>query len=124
MTTLAAQTIIVGAGPAGASAAYFLARAGVDVLLLDKAAFPRDKSCGDGLGFYAGQMLQEMGLPEWLTGFSPIERVLGIPWLLNRAIRRASHDPLDARQLAAVILGRNLPAELLKPQIAIRALLG
>ncbi len=76
MTTLAAQTIIVGAGPAGASAAYFLAQAGVDVLLVDKAAFPRDKSCGDALGFYAGQMLQEMGLIEWVSDFSRIERIL------------------------------------------------
>ena len=44
-----ADVIVVGAGPAGASAAYHLAEAGVDVLLLEKAAFPRDKICGDGL---------------------------------------------------------------------------
>src|SRR5436305_3194311 len=44
-----ADVIVVGAGPAGASAAYHLAEAGVDVLLLEKSAFPRDKVCGDGL---------------------------------------------------------------------------
>ncbi|MEP7358211.1 MAG: FAD-dependent oxidoreductase, partial [Anaerolineales bacterium] len=43
------EVIIVGAGPAGSALAYFLARAGRDVLLIDKADFPRDKTCGDGL---------------------------------------------------------------------------
>ncbi len=42
MTTHTAQVIIVGAGPAGATAAYFLAQAGVDVLMVDKATFPRE----------------------------------------------------------------------------------
>src|SRR5262249_45494632 len=39
----------VGAGPAGATAALVLARAGVDVMLLDRAALPRDKTCGGGV---------------------------------------------------------------------------
>ena len=39
--------IIAGAGPAGSICASYLARAGVDVLLLDKDIFPRDKACGD-----------------------------------------------------------------------------
>jgi geranylgeranyl reductase family protein len=43
------DVLVVGAGPAGSSAASFLARRGVDVLLLDKSDFPRDKVCGDGL---------------------------------------------------------------------------
>ena len=45
-----ADVIIVGAGPSGCAAAYFLARARVRVILLDKETFPRDKSCGDGIG--------------------------------------------------------------------------
>jgi geranylgeranyl reductase family protein len=53
---------IIGAGPAGSSAAYFLARAGVKVLLLDKATFPRDKTCGDGLVPRALPILAEMGV--------------------------------------------------------------
>ncbi|MEJ7649354.1 MAG: FAD-dependent oxidoreductase [Nakamurella sp.] len=44
-----ADVIIVGAGPTGSSAAVHLARAGTDVLLLEKSTFPRDKVCGDGL---------------------------------------------------------------------------
>src|SRR5206468_4330316 len=43
------DVIVVGAGPAGSTTAYRLARAGARVLLLDKARFPRDKPCGGGL---------------------------------------------------------------------------
>src|SRR6185295_19531585 len=43
------DVVVVGAGPAGATAAAHLARAGRDVLLLDRARFPRDKVCGDAL---------------------------------------------------------------------------
>src|SRR3954447_24077301 len=56
-----ADVIVVGAGPAGASTAFHLARAGVDVLLLEKAAFPRDKVCGDGLTPRAVKQLVGMG---------------------------------------------------------------
>ena len=44
-----ADVIIVGAGPSGSATAAYLAMAGLDVLLLEKAAFPREKVCGDGL---------------------------------------------------------------------------
>ena len=64
-----ADVIVVGAGPAGASTAYHLAQAGVDVLLLEKAAFPRDKICGDGLTPRAVKQLVGMGFdldgPGW-----------------------------------------------------------
>ena len=43
------DVLVVGAGPAGSSAAYHLARRGADVLLVDRFAFPRDKRCGDGI---------------------------------------------------------------------------
>ena len=43
------DVIIVGAGPAGATAAMQIAKEGFEVLLIDKNSFPRDKSCGDGL---------------------------------------------------------------------------
>lgn len=57
-----ADVIVVGAGPAGCSAAYHLARAGHDVLLLEKATFPRDKICGDGLTPRAVRELLDMGV--------------------------------------------------------------
>ena len=51
---------IVGAGPAGAAAAITLARSGLDVVLIDKAEFPRDKICGDGLTSLALDLLERI----------------------------------------------------------------
>lgn len=62
-TTDDADVIVVGAGPAGSSAAFHCASAGLDVLLLEKASFPRDKVCGDGLTPRAVAELVRMGLP-------------------------------------------------------------
>ena len=56
-----AQVIVVGAGPAGSATAYHLANAGIDVLLLEKSSFPRDKVCGDGLTPRAVKQLLGMG---------------------------------------------------------------
>jgi geranylgeranyl reductase family protein len=56
-----AQVVIVGGGPAGSSAAYFLARAGVDVVVLDRATFPRDKPCSEYLSPQASRILEAMG---------------------------------------------------------------
>lgn len=59
------DVIVVGAGPAGVSAAVHLRRAGRDVLVVDKARFPRDKCCGDGLTTLALRELDLIGLrPE------------------------------------------------------------
>ncbi|HEY3411159.1 MAG TPA: FAD-dependent oxidoreductase, partial [Propionicimonas sp.] len=44
-----ADVIVVGAGPGGSTTAAYLAERGLDVVLLEKAAFPREKVCGDGL---------------------------------------------------------------------------
>ena len=57
-----ADVIVVGAGPAGSTTAYYLAQAGLDVLLLDKTAFPREKVCGDGLTPRAVKQLTSMGI--------------------------------------------------------------
>ncbi|MGQ0521134.1 MAG: NAD(P)/FAD-dependent oxidoreductase [Actinomycetota bacterium] len=62
MTPLAADVAVVGGGPAGAAAAITLARAGRSVVLVDKARFPRDKCCGDGLTTGALRRLEELGL--------------------------------------------------------------
>ncbi|MFQ5610765.1 MAG: geranylgeranyl reductase family protein [Anaerolineae bacterium] len=56
------DTVIIGAGPGGSAAAYYLARQGFDVLLLDKFDFPRDKTCGDALSPRALGVLDDMGL--------------------------------------------------------------
>lgn len=63
-----ADVIVVGAGPGGSSAAYFLARAGAKVVLLDKEKFPRHKVCGDGISPRSLAQLARMGLSSWLEG--------------------------------------------------------
>lgn len=55
---------VIGAGPAGAAAAFHAARAGLRVALLDKSEFPRDKICGDGLTARAVVELQKLGLED------------------------------------------------------------
>ena len=57
-----ADVIVVGAGPAGATTAFYLAQSGLDVLLLEKSQFPRDKVCGDGLTPRAVKALVGMGI--------------------------------------------------------------
>ena len=56
------DVVIVGAGPGGSATAHFLSRQGLDVLLLDRADFPRDKTCGDGLTPRALRVLDQMGI--------------------------------------------------------------
>ncbi|HLQ29761.1 MAG TPA: geranylgeranyl reductase family protein [Ktedonobacteraceae bacterium] len=58
------DVLVVGAGPAGSSAAYHLARRGADVLLVDRHTFPRDKRCGDAVMPPALEELALMGLAE------------------------------------------------------------
>ncbi|YAL83825.1 geranylgeranyl reductase family protein [Dermacoccaceae bacterium W4C1] len=61
--TDSADVIVVGAGPAGSSVAAYLAAAGLDVLILEKTAFPREKVCGDGLTPRAVKELISLGVP-------------------------------------------------------------
>ncbi len=61
------DVIIVGAGPAGATAAIVLARAGVQVTVLDRARFPRDKLCGDTLNPGTIAILRRLGIEDELT---------------------------------------------------------
>ena len=58
------NVLIVGAGPAGSTAAYYLAKAGIPVTVLEKTSFPREKVCGDGLTPRAVREIQKLGLPH------------------------------------------------------------
>src|ERR1700712_4594008 len=72
-----ADVIVVGAGPSGSSAAYWLATAGLDVLLLEKTSFPREKVCGDGLTPRGTRALIDMGID--------VSEEAG--WLHNKGLR-------------------------------------
>ena len=63
-----ADVIVVGAGPGGSATAHALAQQGLDVLLLEKSSFPREKICGDGLTPRAVKSLVEMGIDTTEAG--------------------------------------------------------
>src|SRR4051812_10837984 len=68
--------VVVGAGPAGCAAAIEARRAGRSVCVIDKATFPRDKTCGDGLTTNALRVLERLGLSrDALGGEGGYERV-------------------------------------------------
>ena len=70
---ISVDTVVVGAGPAGAAAAQRLAQSGHDVALVDKSTFPRDKFCGDGLTTLGLRQLELMGVSvSKLPSFAPV----------------------------------------------------
>ena len=84
---LEADVIVVGAGPGGSSAAYHLARHGIDVLLLEKTTFPREKVCGDGLTPRAVKQLIKMGVINGAAMGRGDRAGLGEGWHVNRGLR-------------------------------------
>lgn len=94
MTQTQADVIVVGAGPAGSTAARYLAERGLDVAVLEKSTFPRDKVCGDGLTPRAVKQLIRLG----------IDTSEAAGWVRNKGLR--------------VYGGRNEPFELLWPELA------
>jgi len=73
---LDADVIVVGAGPAGSTTAFYLAQSGLTTLVLEKARFPREKVCGDGLTPRAVKQLLAMGIDINAPG-----------WVRNRGLR-------------------------------------
>ena len=75
---LSADLLVIGAGPAGASAALTAAALGQRVIVIDKAAFPRDKCCGDGLTTGALRELERLG---WAAHDVPSFQPIGSAWV-------------------------------------------
>jgi menaquinone-9 beta-reductase len=101
---------IVGAGPAGASAALAARRAGASVLLLDRADFPRDKPCGDGIAPHAVDVLTGLGVPDPVDGYAPVPvlRLVGpggaeVARALPRPAYTVPRKVFDARLVAAAV---------------------
>jgi menaquinone-9 beta-reductase len=74
----AADVLVVGAGPSGAAAAYWLATLGHRVIVVDKKRFPREKTCGDGLTPRAVRQLHDMGLADPLAEFQRFDGLRSI----------------------------------------------
>lgn len=65
------EVVVVGGGPAGCAAAAFLRQRGHDVLLVDAAAFPRDKICGEGISPEAWRLFRAIGAEAAVRGLRP-----------------------------------------------------
>ncbi len=97
-----AEIVVVGGGPAGAAAAITLARAGAPVLLVDKARFPRDKCCGDGLTADALRQLEGLGLrPDAVPDWQPVGEVI-----VSSPVGRTVRFPLPYDGQYAVVAPR------------------
>ncbi|GGM19437.1 hypothetical protein GCM10011608_00060 [Micromonospora sonchi] len=104
------DVVVVGAGPAGAAAALAARRAGAGVLLLDRADFPRDKACGDGIAAHALDVLAELGVADAVAGHPPVPALrLVAPGggAVARALPRPAYtvprQVFDARLVAAAV---------------------
>jgi len=104
------DVVVVGGGPAGAAAALAARRTGASVLVVDRADFPRDKVCGDGVAPEALDVLADLGVDpaELVAGYPPVPR-LSLRSPGGAVVERDTHRPsyvvprqvLDARLLAA-----------------------
>ncbi|MGZ4152804.1 MAG: geranylgeranyl reductase family protein [Actinomycetota bacterium] len=107
------DALVVGAGPGGSTTAFYLARAGLDVMLVERSAFPREKVCGDGLTPRAVKALTRMGVDVEAPGFErhaglriySRKVTLELPWPTLRSFpgyglmrTRAEFDELLARR--------------------------
>jgi menaquinone-9 beta-reductase len=129
------KVLIVGAGPAGSTAAYYLAQAGVDVTVLEKTSFPREKVCGDGLTPRAVREIQKLGLPHpeadgWRRnkGLRLIAggRTIELPWpevsdfprygLIRTRLGFDEELARHARSAGAVVLERHSVTEALRSE--------
>ena len=110
-TAVLADVVVIGGGPAGAAAAITVARAGRDVVVVDKATFPRDKICGDGLTTGALRLLEQLGLdPSTVPSWQPVEDVV----VVSPSGREATFPlPRGAGTYAAVARRTELDAALL-----------
>lgn len=106
------KVVVVGAGPAGTAAAITLARAGASVTVIDKATFPRDKCCGDGLTTGALRRFEALGLdPSTLPSWQNVDDVI-VRSVSGRTITFPM--PRGRGTYAAVVRRVELDAEMVK----------
>lgn len=114
------EAVIVGAGPAGSSAAYFLSKLGYKTLLIEAGKLPRPKACGDGIGPRTVAFLQKIGLKEWLekNNFYPIKHL--------RLVAASGSELISTPQTSdhQIMHGYVIPRTLLDLKLAKQAIAG
>ncbi len=109
MTTYC-DVAIVGAGPAGSAAAIAASRCGLEAVVVDKATFPRDKVCGDGLTTGALRRLEELGVaPDAIPSWNVIDDIVLTD---TTGVDHRLPLPRNRGQFAAVARRREVDAEL------------
>jgi geranylgeranyl reductase family protein len=102
---------VVGAGPAGSVAAHRLASAGAQVALLERATFPRDKACGDGVSAHGLAVLARTGLDEWASRFTA-------PQVLRLTSPDGQVLDIQPEPINGHCYGRTIPRRLLDARLA------
>lgn len=112
------DAIVVGAGPAGASAAYFLGERGLRVLVLEREALPRDKPCGGAIPRAALQLFPfdfepvvESTIAEVRYAWRETERTVPVPEGVVVTVRRREFDHLLISRAKADVRDRTAAAE-------------
>jgi len=125
--------LVVGGGPAGAATAYWAARHGLDVVVVERKQFPRDKTCGDGLTPRAVKALDDMGLGEEVARYHRYrglravahKRTMELAWPKHPVfpdygyvVRRRELDQMVADRAVAAGAELLLGAEATQPTLA------
>ena len=109
------DVLVVGAGPGGSAAAYHLARHGVDGTVVEKASFPREKVCGDGMTPRAIGSLERMQQP---VGMIVLEVALDTFWTKPAFVVRELFPRFETDDL--VVFDQQLDAALHPAETAMR----
>jgi geranylgeranyl reductase family protein len=110
-TILHTDVAVVGAGPAGSIAAHRLASAGIQVALVERATFPRDKACGDGISAQGLAVLARTGLSDWASQFNA-------PKILRLTSPRGQVIDIEPKVIKGHCYGRVIPRRELDARLA------
>jgi len=110
--------VVIGGGPAGASAALFLEKKGYRVALLDQAFFPRDKVCGEFISPAADDIFSDLGILESIEALNPM-RLCGVVISANEnsCLQVDYPNTVDGRTMTSLSVERSILDDLMINQV-------